>query len=1033
MTRIVPALTSVLCLACACSVAADEPSAVQLQWKLSDDIRSQAVQANPLLDRDQEPVWYLLRTTGVDGPVESRNWLRDGRYLPLTENGDKLFESPVAGWAYRAGQRLAPLAGRVTAEYDVGLKFNTGDILIAPGPEHAMVIGWRSPVAGMLDIQGLFEHAQNCCGVNSQIQWYIERGPAPDETHGFQPMTLASGNSDFGTATQVGAFQIRDQPIQPGEFIYFIVDAFADGTATPHHGDGTRFDVTLTVRDARRPSPPRFEQDIQPTLARKCHDCHGADLQESKLDLRTLSTIFQGGESGPAIVAGDPAGSLLIDLVTRGQMPPDGCEKVSATELSALRRWIQAGAPAEEAVVALPHFSQVSEQDRQYWAFQSPRKAIPPPVRQVDRVHSTIDAFLLAQLEGKQLAFSLQADRATLIRRAYFDLIGLPPEPDSVLAFLADSRPDAFDSLLDKLLASPQYGARWGRHWLDAAGYVDNRLFDGDLASIYPNEGIWRYRDYVVKSFNADQAYDRFIVEQLAGDELIDWRNADSFGPETLSLLSATGFLRCVEDHTSEPQYGIDKRYEVIHQVIDMLSTSVLGLTMECCRCHNHKYDPLPQRDYYRLMACFEPALNVHDWKRPQERFLADVAPTQRAAIDAHNSEIDKQIAVLQPELKAAEEAKDEHRIAELKKQLGEAQGRKKSYGKLQALWDVGPAPASRVHRRGNVHAPGVLVQAGFPQILQPPGQSVEVISSEMPGGSTGRRLALARWLVRPDHPLTGRVIANRVWHHHFGRGIVETLGNFGRSGSSPTHPELLDWLAVDLIEHGWSLKRLHRQIMLSTAFQQSSRRPRFDAGSGSIQAIGERTDPGNLLLWRMNLRRLEAEIVRDAILAVSDALDLAPGGPPDEITKPADGLSQTASHRRSLYLFARRVYPLKFLEIFDTPIMPVNCTQRMSSATVLQSLAQLNSQFVLDQAERMARRAVELGGPDSAAQIAAAFQCAFARQPQATELEQSLAFIREQLKNHESAETPVDKAAQAALADLCQMLLSANEFLYVE
>jgi len=1033
MIRIATALTIALGLACIAPIGADEPGAKEMYWKLSGDFRGQEMMVNPLFDRDQEPVWHLLRTTGMEGPVESRQWLRDGKYVPLTEKGEKLFASPIAGWAYRPGQSLSPLVSRVMADYDLGLKFDLGDIMIAPGPEHAVVIGWRSPVAGTLEIQGQFEHAQNCCGVNSQIQWYVERGPAPDEKNGFQPLALASGRADFGSATPVGPFQIKDQPIQPGEFIYFIVDAAADGTATPHHGDATRFDVTLTVRDARRPPPSRFEQAIQPLFARKCWDCHGADVQESKLDLRTLSTIVRGGESGPAIVAGDSASSLLIDLVTRAQMPPDGYEKLNTAELAELRRWVQAGAPAEEAIVAMPLYSQVSEADRQFWAFQPPRKSTPTPARHVDRARTTIDAFLLAQLEAKQLAFSPQTDRATLIRRACFDLIGLPPEPDAVREFLADPRPDGFDALLDKLLASPQYGARWGRHWLDAAGYVDNRLFDGDLSTIYPNEGIWRYRDYVIKSLNSDQPYDRFLIEQLAGDELVDWRNADEFAPETLSLLSATGFLRCVEDHTSEPQYGIDKRYEVIHQVIDMVSTSVLGLTMECCRCHNHKYDPLPQRDYYRLMACFEPAFNVHDWKRPQDRFLADVSPAQRAAIDAHNAEVDKQITELQPPLKAAEEAKDENRIAELKKQIGEVQGRKSSYGKVQALWDVGPAPTSRVHRRGNVHAAGVLVEAGFPQILQPEGQLVEAVSNDMPVGSTGRRLALARWLVRPDHPLTGRVIVNRIWHLHFGRGIVETLGNFGRSGSPPTHPELLDGLTADFVEHGWTIKRLHRQIMQSTAYQQSSRRPRIDTVLGTDQMLGEQTDPGNLLLWRMNLKRLEAEVVRDAILAVSGALDLAAGGPPDEISKPTNGLSQTASRRRSLYLFARRVYPLKFLEIFDAPIMPVNCTQRTSSSTVLQSLAQLNSQFVMDHAERMAQSVFEPGGVDSGAQIEAAFQRAFARQPRATELEQSLAFIREQLKNHESAGTPADMAVQVALADLCQMLLSANEFLYVE
>jgi hypothetical protein len=590
------------------------------------------------------------------------------------------------------------------------------------------------------------------------------------------------------------------------------------------------------------------------------------------------------------------------------------------------------------------------------------------------------------------------------------------------------------------LLKSPHYGERWGRHWLDAAGYVDNRLFDGDLATIYPNEGIWRFRDYVIQAFNDDKPYDRFLTEQLAGDELVDWRHAESFTPETLSLLSATGYLRCVEDHTSEPQYGIDKRYEVINQVIEMFSTSVLGLTMECCRCHNHKYDPLPQRDYYRLMACFEPAFNVHNWKRPQERFLADVSPAEQAAIDAKNAEVDRQVAELQPQLQAAEEAGDKGRIAELKSQFGALQGQRKSYGKVQALWDVGPPPTSRVHRRGNVHAPGVLVQPGFPEILQPMGESAAATSHEVAGESSGRRLALARWVTRSDHPLTARVLVNRVWHHHFGRGIVATPGNFGRSGSLPTHPELLDWLAVDFAENGWSIKRLHRQIMLSSAYRQTSRRPRRGADDADAGSMGERLDPENRLLWRMNLRRLESEIVRDSILAASGALDRTAGGPPVEITTPADGLSEakaapapTSAQRRSIYLFARRVYPLKFLEIFDAPIMPVNCTQRTNSVTVLQSLALLNSEFLFTQADQMATRIVTQVGPEPGAHMKLAFELTLAREPSDAEIQKSFAFLEAQTRGYRSPETPMEQASRMALTDMCHMLLSSNEFLYVE
>lgn len=1009
--------------------------AAEVRWKLTTDFRRAAKRENPNRDGRDDPAWHFLRTTRSEGPIETRRWLRDGRYELLTAGGDKLFGSPADGWLFRdGGNPLSPLVAMTTADYHVGLAFKPGELMVAPGPDHAVVIGWRSPAAGRLEIAGIFEHAQDCCGVNSKINWFVERGPPPDVEHGFEPKTLASGTSDFGSETQQGKFSIRDQAIEPGEFVYFIVDAWADGTATPHHGDGTRFDVLLTLRDARFPPPPSFESDVLPILAAGCHECHGEELQEGRLDLRTLSTLLRGGENGPAVLPGDPEGSLLLDVIARGQMPPGGGDKLTPAEVSLIRRWIKARTPAAEQVVPLPPHTHISEEDRSYWAFQSPRQLPPPTPQHSERVRTPIDAFLLASLEAKGLAFSPEVDRATLIRRACFDLTGLPPTPQAVATFLADARPDAYERLIDELLASPNYGERWGRHWLDAAGYVDNRLFDGDLATIYPNEGIWRYRDYVVRAFNEDKPYDRFVTEQLAGDELVDWRRAEQFTEQTRELLAATGYLRGVEDHTSEPQYGIEKRYDVLFGVMETVSTSLLGLTMECCRCHNHKYDPLPQRDYYRLMACFEPALNVHDWKRPQERFLADVSPAERAAIDRHNEQVDKQLAELQQQLKAAEEAKDEPRQAELQTQIQSLTATRRSYGKLQALWDVGQPPASRILRRGNVHAPGMLVQPGFPEVLQATGAAIPSSELAPQGESTGRRLALSQWLTRPDHPLTARVIVNRVWHHHFGRGIVATPGNFGHSGSPPTHPELLDWLAVDFVANGWSIKRLQRQIMTSSVYRQSSRRP------GDAESAGERLDPENQLLWRMNLRRLEAEVVRDAVLAVSGQLDLTTGGPPVELTTPADGLSEArfaptsgGAQRRSIYLFARRVYPLKFLELFDSPIMPVNCTQRTSSATVLQSLALLNSEFLFEQADRMASRVAAAAGEDSAAQVQFAFQLALARPPQESEQAQGLSFLADQARIHTAAGVGADQAQRSALADLCHMLLSTNEFLYVE
>jgi hypothetical protein len=1077
----------------------EQDQASAARWNLREEFQTGSARRNPNADREQSEVWHFLRTTQSAGPVESRQWLRDGKYVSLLEGGEKLFGSPLDGWAFRINNALAPLIGKITEEYDIGLKYQPGDILIAPGPDYAIVIGWRSPVSGKLEIDGSFEHSQSCCGDNSRIAWYIERSRAPNLLNGFQSTPIAQGQCDFGTASQRSPFHIEDSSVQVGDFVYFIVDASADGTATPHHGDATRLELSITVHDPVYPPPPSFEKDIFPILESKCQDCHGEEVQEAKLDLRTLSEILRGGENGPAIVRNQPHQSLLLDLAASGQMPPEAGDKLTDHELAILRDWIKGGAPAEENIIPLPPHSQIDEEDRKFWAFRPPSKSWMPEPRSRDRIRTVVDAFLLAKLEEQGLQYSPEVDKTTLIRRAYFDLLGLPPEPKAVQAFLEDSRENAYEILIDELLKSPHYGERWGRHWLDAAGYVDGKL-DNDLGTIYPNNGIWRYRDYVIASFNEDKPFDQFLTEQIAGDELIDWRNSKTYDARTLSLLTATGFLRNVDDHTDFPQYGIEKRYEVINETLDMFSTAVLGLTMECCRCHNHKYDPLPQRDYYRLMACFEPAFNVNDWKQPKDRHLPEVSLAEKAAIDQHNAEIDRQIAEitqtelmlkqqvrntlietrletipepirndvrnavdLKPEqrndvqkylaekfagtfaisendLEATLSTTDKETLKTQADQRSKLVSKKKSYAMIQALWDVGKPPLSHVHRRGNSRAKGVLVQAGFPEVLQSASPTESSAPAKAEGATSGRRLQLAQWLTQPTHPLTARVLVNRVWHHHFGRGIVETLGNFGRSGSLPTHPELLNWLAVDFMDNGWSIKRLHRQITLSSAYRQSSRRPQAsDLKNASINQ-GERTDPENRLLWRMNMRRLESEIIRDSLLAVGGTLDRTAGGPPDPITNPADGLSEVKTDnvtskttRRSIYLFARRIYPLKFLEIFDAPIMSINCTQRTQSATVLQSLALLNSEFMYKQADSMSKHIAERIGEDRTEQVKYAFQRAFARPPLDMELEKSLQFLESQTADYQAAEHFKEQATLKSLADFCQMLMSSNEFLYVE
>jgi len=813
-----------------------------------------------------------------------------------------------------------------------------------------------------------------------------------------------------------------------------FVTLLAMATAVSLADDATPPDVGSDDGPSSLAATPRFEREIQPILARACFDCHGEEVQEAQLDLQTVTTILRGGENGHGIVRGDSGRSLLFDMLESGQMPPEGGEKLTSDELKLIQSWIEAGAPADEKIAELPALTQVTAEDRSYWAFQEPLKQPPPDVNGLRSVRTPIDRFVLHRLEAAGLEFSPTADRVTLLRRAYFNLIGLPPTPAEIDAFLSDVQPGAWDRLIDRLLASPHYGERWGRHWLDAVGYVDNRLNDSNLEHIFPNDGIWRYRDYVIRAFNEDKPYDRFLTEQLAGDELLDWRSVDLLTPEMVELLVATGFYRSIVDHTSAPEYGIEQRYNVVFDTMKMVSSSLMGLTLECCRCHNHKYDPISQRDYYRLMATLEPALNPRDWLIPQKRSIPMIAPDERKQIDQHNDELDQKIEALHKKRIVAENADDRPKAERIRAEINQLEDQKQHYERIQALWDVGPAPQSRVLRRGSVFAAGALVDPGFVEVLSAPESSRAVPSKQTAGKSTGLRLAFAEWLTSRDHPLTARVIVNRVWHQHFGRGLVATPGNFGRSGNLPTHPKLLDWLAVDLMEHGWSLKRLHRMIMNSALFRQSSRRP-IDGRS-----LAEKIDPGNALLWRMNLRRLESEVVRDTVLASSGRLDTVPGGRPVMITKPGSGLSReehlptpTSHVRRSIYLFARRVYPLKFLEVFDAPIVPVNCTKRMQSATVLQSLTQLNDDFMLEHAQHVAERARLLAGDRKERQIAACWRLVLVRAPKQREVERSLAFLAEQQADHARETATPQRAEARALGDLCHMLLCTNEFLYVD
>ena len=640
MTRICYAYASVFLVAAATGLPT--PAAEQMSWNLAEDYRAGSRRENPNGDRYGEPTWHFLRTTGRTPELRDRRWQRDGKYVPMQYSGMRLFDLPLDAWVkHPSGDYRNPVIGRFSLRHDLDFRFESGDVFFVPGYDDACVLGWRSPVSGTLEIEGSFQHAQKDPGGNHGVNWYVERGPAPNPADGFTSATLASGTSRFGADSQVGSFHITGQAVQPGDFVYFIVDAKADGTEQPHRGDFTRLCARLTVHDAVRPPPPHFERDVLPILAKRCHGCHGADLQKSGLDLRTVTAMLRGGNSGPSIIHREPNRSYLMQLVQRGEMPPDGEARPTADEISIIARWIRRGMPADEQVVEPPRRALVSDEDRRHWAFQKLGRVKPPSPKQSDRVHTPIDAFMLVRLEQEGLSYSAQADRVTLIRRASLDLVGLPPPPERVDEFLADAAHGAFGRLIDRLLDSSHFGERWGRHWLDVVGYADTVGFDQDAGLIVPTDGKWRYRDYVIEAFNKDKPYDRFIAEQLAGDEMVDWRGAQHYTDKIREHLIATGFLRTARDQTHEPESNIPLcYYDVLHDTVQIVSNSLLGLTMQCARCHSHKFDPIPQEDYYRLMAVFTPAYNPDAWKpvypyKPHidDRAVIDVSVAEKADI----------------------------------------------------------------------------------------------------------------------------------------------------------------------------------------------------------------------------------------------------------------------------------------------------------------------------------------------------------------------------------------------------------------
>lgn len=742
-----------------------------------------------------------------------------------------------------------------------------------------------------------------------------------------------------------------------------------------------------------------YEQHIRPIFRAHCFDCHGAtDELEGELDLRLVRMMKTGGDSGPAIVEGQPETSLLLERMRSGEMPP-GETRVSEQEVAVIEQWILQGAktarPEPESIG--PGLG-ITEEERQYWAFQPIRRPDPDSAIDDPLVSNLIDTTFLQSRDGSERVFESEADRRTLVIRVYFDLLGLPPTSEQVSRWVEDPNADWYQRLVNEVLESPHYGERWARHWLDVAGYADSEGYTvGDVERAW----AWKYRDWVIRAFNDDKPFDQFVTEQLAGDEIAGPQNGD-LTPEQIDLLTATGFLRMAADGTGNGANNDEARNQVMTDTLKIVGTSLLGLSIQCAQCHDHRYDPIPQSDYYALRAVFEPALDWKAWKTPAARLVSLYTAADRdeaAKVEAEAKVIEQERATRQAEymkqaldaelmkyeepLRAslrqayetsAKERTDQQKqllaanpsvnitpgnlyqyipeskteLAEISKRITEVRAKKPAEEFLRVL--IEPAnhvPETKLFHRGDYRQPKQTVPPGALQVAAAEGERVEFPLDDPGLPTTGRRLAFARWLTDSDNPLFARVIVNRVWMHHFGIGLVATPGEFGKLGAAPEDRRLLDALAADFIDRGWSLKQLHRTILSSTLWRQ-------------------RVVPTSENPYARNLRRLEAETIRDRILAATDSLDGKLFGPPMKIKEDETGqvVVDGQQSRRSLYIQARRSRPVAMLQTFDAPVMETNCESRVNSTVATQSLMLLNGQFILDQSAKLADRSAREAQP---------------------------------------------------------------------
>ncbi len=907
-------------------------------------------------------------------------------------------------------------------------------------------------------------------------------------------------------------------------------------------------------------------QEVLPVLRQKCFQCHGEALQMAKLDLRTAEAALKGGDKGPAIVPGNAQASRLYRRVAgleQPVMPMAPLPALPPHEVALLKDWIDQGAhwaPEQAATQPPPPPSGygkdykervINDEDRKWWAFRKPVRHPAPRVAEARWNASPIDAFVKKAMDQKGLVPAPQADRNTLIRRAYLDLIGLLPSPQETEAFVNDPSPRAYENLIDRLLASPHYGERWARYWLDVVRYADSSGFehDRDLAT------AWRYRDYVIKSLNEDKPYNQFVVEQLAGDELDNPTN-DS--------VTATAFYRVGPRVRFREKDNPFYRYDYLDDMVRTTFQGFMGLSVHCARCHDHKFDPITRADYYRSLAMFFGFVNydhplipkeqAREWERKTREVVAALGPLRKevSRIEApyRREQFEANLKKLPEEVQAAIRIPVEQRTpgqkllaAQFERGGGDGDGDPNYMGEDPALAlvttagqrppnlnitgnryganAIGGARRGRGqtllkvseadHQRrdvllqkiaalekqmpptpfavegirdgdyrlapdgpGDEPSPGKTYRPDYPDLgatflpepgtkyevpwvhfgsnglfveddnkapVVPPGYLTVLTSGTPPPVAKppkrddfvtgGRRRALAEWIASPENPLTARVIVNRVWYWHFGRGIVPTPGNFGKMGVAPSHPELLDWLATEFVRQGWSVKQLHRLILNSETYK---------AGSTFYQAQNVEKDPDSIFLWRYPVRRLEGEIIRDVILSASGQINLQAGGTPFFPSLPArvrEGYNQgkwiltkeePATWRRSVYSYWKRGMKFPMFDVHDQPDQNITTEKRNITTVPTQALTLLNNEFVLLHARHLAERAArEAGGADPAARIKTLYRITLSREPSPSELTGQLEFLRKQ-REFRAAEN----ADLAALVDLSHVLLNTNEFVYI-